>query len=55
MRFHTLLSTLLLGAAALLSACQAPPGEKYSRPDNSLKYHAGGYNPGSGGTGHHRH
>jgi hypothetical protein len=55
MRFSTVFTVLLLGAAAALSACQAPPGEKYSRPDNSLKFHAGGYNPGTRGDGHRRH
>jgi hypothetical protein len=55
MRFSTVLTVLLLGAAAALSACQAPPKEKFSRPDNTLKFHAGGYNPGTGGVGHHRH
>lgn len=55
MRFGTVLTFLLLSAAVLLSGCQAPPPALYSRPPNALKFHSGGYNPGSQGHGHHRH
>ena len=56
MRFSTALTVLLLGVTMLLSACMNPPPQKYSRPENALKLHPGGYNPGShGGKGGHHH
>jgi hypothetical protein len=56
MRFHTVLTSLLLGLAVLLSSCQAPPPTRYDRPPNALKFHSGGYTPGShNGHGHGHH
>lgn len=55
MKPYTLLTALLLVAAGLLSSCLAPPKTPYDRPPNSLKFHSGGYNPGSRDTGGKHH
>jgi hypothetical protein len=50
-----LFTVVLLTVAGLLSSCQAPPKTPYDRPPNVLKFHAGGYNPGTGNTGGKHH
>lgn len=47
MRSYTVFTTLLICAAAILSSCQAPHATPFDRPPNSLKFHSGGYNPGT--------
>lgn len=55
MRLYTVLTSALFCAAVLLSSCRTPPPTPYDRPPNSLKFHSGGFNPGTGGRTHHRH
>lgn len=55
MRLRTVLTSLLLCAATLLSSCLAPPPTPYDRPPNGLKFKSGGYNPGSRNHDHDHH
>jgi hypothetical protein len=55
MRHYTILTVLLLFAASLLSTCRTPPPSAYDRPPNALKFHSGGYNPGTRNPGKHHH
>lgn len=52
MRFSPALTIVLVVVTMLLSACQTPPPQKYSRPDNAMKLHPGGYHGGKGGHHH---
>jgi hypothetical protein len=52
MRIHTVLSTILICIAMLLSSCRTPPPSAYDRPPNVMKFHSGGFNPGTNNARH---